>query len=304
VAAAAAVAAVTGGAATFFSGGPAPQASAAAVQSLQQASAVAGDVHVGPGQYYYIGYHAWSLGAAQTRTGKPLDAMVEDTYEKWIPAKRSDVWMLRSGYTGRHTWLIGSDELVRTDGDGGLFEPVKQTTQTGPCGDWGGRQTPQLGGSPDDGKPCDQRLGSWSDPTAQFIAQLPTDPAGLYEKLRADSRGDKAVMLENATGVLLSSDADRAVRSTVYKALMLMPGLDVTDKAANLDGQRGVALGASDGSVGAEIVIDPATGRCIGDRQVLAVPGTSYWSGLKPGTVIEYTSVWTGVTDKIGVAPR
>jgi hypothetical protein len=304
LAAAAAVAAVTGGAATFLTGGPAPQASAAAVQSLQLASNVVGDVQVGPGQYYYIGSHSWALGAAQTRAGHHLDAMVENTDEEWIPANRSDVWLKRGGYTGHHTWLIGSDEIVKAEGDGGLFEPVGQREQRGACGDWGGRQTAELGGSPDDGKPCDQRTGDWNDPTPAFVAQLPTDPAKVYAKLDADAKGDKTRILENAVGVLQSSYVDRDVRSTVYKALMLLPGLDVTDNAATLDGQRGVALGATNENLRQEIVLDPATGRYLGERLVLAVDGTGFWQGLKAGTVIESTSVRTAVAEKIGVAPR
>ncbi|MEV6612188.1 CU044_5270 family protein [Kutzneria sp. NPDC051319] len=304
LAAAAAVAVATGVSATFLTGGPAPQASAAAVQSLEQASTVVGDVHVGSGQYYYTASHDWSLGAAQTRTGKHLDAMEENVNEEWIPANRADDWLRRSGYTGRHTWIVGSDELVKAEGDGGLFESTKVSEQRGACGDWGGRQTPELGGSPDDGRPCDQRIGNFYEPTPRFIAQMPTDPAQLYDKLLTAAHGDKSTVLKEAAGVLVSADADHTVRSTVYKALMLVPGLDVTDNAANLDGQRGVALGVSNGTLRQEIVIDPGTGRYIGDRLTLVVDGSEYWAGVKAGSVVEFTSVRIGVAEKIGVAPR
>jgi hypothetical protein len=304
LAAAAAAVVATGVTATFLSGGPAPQASAAAVQSLQQASTVVGDVQVGPGQYYYTATHDWDLGAAQTRTGKHLDAMLENVREVWIPANRSDEWLRRSGYTGRHTWIVGSDDLVKAEGDGGLFEPAKITEERGACGDWNGRQMPQLGGSPDDGKPCDQRIGDFAAPTPAFIAKLPTDPAKLYDQLLAAAHGDKSTALKDAAGVLVSADADHAVRSTVYKALMLMPGLDVTDNAANVDGQRGVALGVSNGTLRQEIVLDPSTGRYIGDRLTLVVDGSDYWAGVKAGSVVEFNSVRIGVAEKIGVAPR
>lgn len=111
------------------------------MQSLERASGGSADVQkVEPGQYYYIATHSWSLTAAETRTGKNLDAMVEHLDEEWIPANRSDVWLRRGGYTGKYTWLIGSDAVVKAEGDGGLFEPVKQTEERGPCGDWGERQ--------------------------------------------------------------------------------------------------------------------------------------------------------------------
>jgi hypothetical protein len=90
----------------------------------------------------------------------------------------------------------------------------------------------------------------------------------------------------------------------VYKALMSMPGLGLTDNAATVDGQRGVALGVSDGTLRQEIVIDPGTGRFIGDRLTLVVDGRDCWAKVKAGSVIEFNSVRVGVAEKIGVAPR
>jgi hypothetical protein len=305
VAAAAGVVAVTGGAAIFLTDGPAPAASAAAVQRLEQASGGSADVTVGPGQYFYSSSHSWSLNAVQTKSGKYLDILQENISDLWIPADRSDVWLARSQDTGRHTWVVGDDEAARAEGDGALLQPGKPTERSGPCGDWGGRQVPELGGSPDDGKPCDQRLGDWYMPTPRFVAGLPTDPAQLYDRLKADAKdGEKGTMLKMAAGVLNSGDASRAVRSTVYRALMLMPGLDVTDNAANLDGQQGVALGAVDGTLRQEIVIDPASGRYIGERMTTLAAGTDAWQGVPAGTVMYFTSVRTGVATKIGVAPR
>ncbi|HTI20974.1 MAG TPA: CU044_5270 family protein [Kutzneria sp.] len=304
LAAAAAVAVATGVTATFLSGGPAPQASAAAVRSLEQASGGSAEVTVGPGQYFYRSSHSWALDAIQLKSGKYLDVRQETVSDLWIPAKRSDVWLARTQTTGRHTWIVGSDEEAVAEGQGDILRPGVQSEHSGPCGDWGGRQVPELGGSPDDGKPCDQRIGTWGNPTPRFIAQLPTDPAALYAKLVADSQGDKAEVLRNAAAVLSSGDASRAVRSTVYKALMLMPGLDVTDNAANLDGQRGVALGVSNGTLRQEIVIDPASGRYIGERLVNLVAGTDALAGVPAGTVVDFTAVTTGVAEKIGVAPR
>ncbi|QUQ66393.1 CU044_5270 family protein [Kutzneria sp. CA-103260] len=305
LAAAASVAVATGVSATFLSGGPAPQASAAAVQRLEQASSGSAEVTVGPGQYFYLSIHSWGLDAVQTKSGKYLDVMQENVSDLWIPANRSDVWLMRSQDSGRHTWIVGNDELAKAEGDGWILEPGKPTERQGPCADWDGHQIPTLGGSPDDGKPCDQRIGNWYEPTPRFIAELPTDPAKLYDRLRADNKqGGKGDMLKMAAGVLSSGDASREVRSTVYRALMLMPGLDVTDNAANLDGQRGVALGAVDGTLRQEIVIDPDSGSYIGNRSTTLAAGTEAWQGVPAGTVVEFTSVRTAVATKIGVAPR
>ncbi len=67
----------------------------------------------------------------------------------------------------------------------------------------------------------------------------------------------------------------------------------MTDEAANLDGRQGVALGMTDPSGQTEeIIIDPATGAFIGEREV-----------ADHGAVMGFTAVHSGVADEIGVKP-
>jgi hypothetical protein len=103
-----------------------------------------------------------------------------------------------------------------------------------------------------------------------------------------------------AAGVL-TADAPVAVKRNVYRALALVPGLDVTTGAVNLDGRAGVGLGLEQDGTRLELVVDPAGGQLIGQRLVLTRAGRGMWAGLPAGTVAEYTAVTTGV---VGSVPR
>jgi hypothetical protein len=274
-----------------------PAASAAAANHLQRASGGTSQVRVGPGRYRYTAVRSWSLGSAQTGAGKPLSVLRETLVQTWIPYDRADRWRRTTSITGRTKWLVGDAELARAEGDGGLLDIPGRTTVEGPCGDFPG-DNGQLGGDPDAARPCHERAGDWYAPTPRFLASLPTDPERLYRQLR-DAAGEPGEVLRMAAAAL-AADASPAVRSTVYRALMRMPGLDVTEGTANLDGQRGVALGVDDAATRQEIIIDPADGRFIGERFSLTRPGTGIWAGLPAGTVADYSSVHSAVVDSAG----
>ena len=295
--AAAASVVVLAGAAIGFGGGT-PAASAAAVAQLDRASAATTGGPTAPGQYFYAEKHEWALGAAQTRTGKNLAQLQETVYQTWVPHERSHEWVKVTTVTGRTQWLVGDDDLVRREGDGGLRSIPGRTREAGPCGDYPS-DNGQVGETT--ARPaCDQRPGDWYEPTPRFLAGLPTDPAELYKRLEGDNIGGRADMLPMAAGVL-TADTPAAVRASLFQALRNLPGLDLTSDTVNLDGRHGVGLGITEDGLRHEIVIDPDTGRLIGQRLVLTRPGTEMWAGLPPGTVAEYTAVTTSV---VGVVPR
>lgn len=89
------------------------------------------------------------------------------------------------------------------------------------------------------------------------------------------------------------------VTGRVYRVLAGVPGIQITDSAANLDGQLGVDFAIAGDVTRNEMIIDPATGAFIGERQVL--PKAS--DGIPAGTVVGYTAVHTAVVDKIGRLP-
>jgi hypothetical protein len=92
-----------------------------------------------------------------------------------------------------------------------------------------------------------------------------------------------------------------STRAALYDALLLVPGMVLEDNAENADGQPGIALVMADGVYRIEIVIDPATGRFIGERETLISDNREI--GLPAGTVIKSTAVATAVVNEIGALP-
>jgi hypothetical protein len=144
--------------------------------------------------------------------------------------------------------------------------------------------------------------GEWSRyPSAEFLASLPRDPRQLYDLLRhmpiPVSISQKEWVLNRVVATLVSGRAPADLRAALYRALALLPGLEVTEQVANLDGHQGTALGYTEHGVRNDLIVDPATGQFIGERRVIE-SGHPY---LPPDTVFSYTSVSNPViVDEVG----
>jgi hypothetical protein len=269
--------------------GDKPPASSAAAQMLNVAADKIGAVDpvVRPGQYLYIAQRGWGM----TSIGdKPIAFLEEQVGEKWVPADRSAEWLMLSRTTGNRQWILGTE----ADYPGlNIREDKNRVEQRVKCG------TFYL----DPGeRPC-ERPGSWQNPTQEFLASLPSDPKQLYDRLRSDA-GNRGIhpdtqVLVLATDALGTGVLPAKVRANLYRALAFLPGLAITDQEATLDGRRGIGFGLSRAGERDEIVIDPATGQCIGGRRVL----TKAKYDLPAGTVISYSSTSTAVVDKMGDKP-
>ncbi|ONI88894.1 hypothetical protein ALI22I_18220 [Saccharothrix sp. ALI-22-I] len=274
---------------TVSFGGRAP-ATAEAVQTLDRAAAQtigAVDEPVGPGQYRYIAMRTWGL-ETHDMGDKVFANLAENLIETWVPANEQDEWMLRRDTTDNNQWVIGTEEEAKAAGAEAGFASVE--------GEWRAK----CGDFHSDVK-C-QTEGNWQNPTAAWQASLPTDPDALFERLNADAPDNDRGGLEllvYAADALCSSLITKDVRANIYKALEKIPGLQVTEKQANLGGRIGIALGVDDGDVRQDIIIDPATGQFIGQRQVT----TDDVNGFKAGTVTSLSSVTTHVVDAMGVKP-
>jgi hypothetical protein len=283
-ASAAAVAAITVGVLVVQTGGEnAPSAEAATALNTAADNITATDPVLSPGQYRYIAGHEWTMDTAVTG-GKAYSALVEHLKERWVPADWHAEWLERGSVTGNLTWLQGTAEEAGTAGVRiGEYPSYEQRVR---CGDFGA-----------EGEPCSGD-GSWQGPTPEFLAGLPRDPAVLYERLRTDSGGGPQVVTYTAD-VLRSGLVPADLRAALYRALAMVPDLEITADVANLDGRRGTAFGIESGPERQDVIVDPATGEFIGERRV----ATEGWPGIPPGTVTGYTSVTTTVVDEIGVKP-
>ena len=95
-----------------------------------------------------------------------------------------------------------------------------------------------------------------------------------------------------ATGFAGVLPAD--VRKTLYLALASRPDAYGLSNVANLDGKVGFAIGVIKQGVADEILIDPADGTYLGERQY--EPDNS--------SVFLFSAMRYGVVDKLGVTPK
>ncbi|MGI8417075.1 MAG: CU044_5270 family protein, partial [Nakamurella sp.] len=146
--------------------------------------------------------------------------------------------------------------------------------------------------------------GNWQDPNKTWMAALPRDPATLYARLAADTKGHgsdpNTEMLVYATDALRTGLLPADLRAALYRALAKVPGMEIADSTANLDGRVGVAFGIQDAIQRDETIIDPANGSFIGEREI----STQAEGGIPAGTVTGYTAVTTAVVDTIGQPPK
>lgn len=263
--------------------GNAPRASAAEV--LDDAAGLAAKVKdqpVGPGQYRYVSRRSEGItfhddGDVVSRSGVSQDT--------WIPADPRDTWLERRAETGKSSWVPGHE------GDGPApDEPAGLVGEwSAPCG--------AFGYFADDSKPsCDK--GDWANPTPEFLAGLPKDPAKLYQRLLADSGSEAGVVIE--VGNTLSTGRIPAeYRALLYRAVAHAPNLRVTEDVATLDGRTGTALGVDFDGLVRDFIIDPTNGEFIGYREVLSEEDHD----VAAGTVRESSSTTTAVVDEAGEGP-
>jgi hypothetical protein len=209
-----------------------------------------------------------------------LDQLVQE----WIPADPRDAWMQRiEDARPPQIW----NEQAREYHPG---VPAPTTVSRGRCGDY----YPVPGQDP-----CD-RPGLWQEPTAAFVAGLPSDPGALLDRLRADAAGN-GTDAGQETLVFAAQALDRGLlpahaRATVYRALALLPSLRILESTRVLDGRTGVAVGLQARGAWVEIVVDPSTGAYIGRCRILVTAQ----DGLPPGTVTDATSLRTRIVSGVG----
>lgn len=87
------------------------------------------------------------------------------------------------------------------------------------------------------------------------------------------------------------------LRAALYNAAAMIPGVEITEEQANLNGATGIAIGRTEDANGIrqDLIINPATGQLIGERQVLTRGEKQ--SGYPVGTVIAWTAITTTVVD-------
>jgi hypothetical protein len=258
----------------------------AAAEQLNSAADRTGatDEPLAPGQYRYLATHAWWMAS-----GTDYAYLAENLLETWLPADQKQEWLWRRDVTGARKWLAGNEtdnQIHETGWPEGEWRA--------PCGDWYAAEEGR--------RPCTQE-GGWQVPTAEFLAALPRDPDRLYERLRKDTEGKgtdaNLEMVVYVADVLRTGQVPADLRASLYRALAKVEGLQITEQVANVDGRKGTAYGISAAGERHDVIVDPATGQFIGERQITE----DGYDDIPAGTVTEYTSVTTAVVSGIGVTP-
>jgi len=247
-------------------------ADAAAADSLGRAAAATirtSDPVVGPGQFLKI-----TTTAVYTVDGEHGTYLQSENGEMYIPANRDDDWV----------WVRPPSEVVQTFGS----ESSKQAAND--------HKTPvatevvrAAKGAFYNGRPMDFGLDA-----------LPRDPQQLLNYIYRTTAG--AGVSPDGEALVFIADTLRTgvvpadLRAALYQALAGIPGVEITDNQATLDGRTGVAFGRDESNgLRQEIVIDPTTGQLIGEREVVLRVGVL--PHVPAGTVSGSTSVSTSIVD-------
>jgi hypothetical protein len=283
---AAAIVAVT----ALAPGGPSIGASAEAASLLSRAAINATDPVLGPRQYLLVTERGMHLGVTQLRDGRYITLRSRGLTQTWIPADPSRQWVRRTT-TGPETFLTSEDQRA-VQAENGVTKPSVELRRAR-NGEFYGPVAP-----------------SWQTPTRAFIASLPRQPGALLRRIYHDSRGQGSSRDGEAlvyVGDLLASagmvPAD--LRAALFQAATRIPGIQVTERRANLDGRTGVAVGRYESRTGVrqELIFDPDTGQFIGEREVdvnsrsvapQAVAPAVVW----PDHILSWTSVRATVVDR------
>jgi hypothetical protein len=146
--------------------------------------------------------------------------------------------------------------------------------------------------------------GRWysgdSQVSPEALADLPSDPRLLLNFIYRTTIGTGP----SADGEALVFIADRLrtgvipadVRASLYQAAALIPGVEVVEDQATLDGRTGTAIGRveANGNFRQDIIVDPDTGLFIGERTTTLADE----NGIAAGTITGWSTVTTSVVDE------
>jgi hypothetical protein len=266
-------------------------ASAEAATLLRQAADAASgstDPVVGPDEYVRVTTVAVQASASDD------DIWLEiQTNELFVPGDSAREWVMRQG--PRQPYRPEDAELAAEHGREGGTEGYTARAVDGHF---------ILAVPP---------LEDWESPTHAFLAGLPRDPQRLLDQLRryGDHPSRDWQALAVIARVLRTGLAPGDLRAALFQAAALIPGVELIEDQANLDGRTGVAVGYDHGPAlfgeRFEMIFDPDTGTLIGERSVLV--DRDLGPLLPIGSAIGWSAVTTDVVpaedvDAIPADPR
>lgn len=255
-------------------------ADAAAADALNAAALAAiknSDAEVGTGQYLLVETDAVYGNTVQNDAGDSISYLTINRDKLYIPANHSDEWV----------WVRSFREPYRVfDERDAVLADQRYRDEVNRAGG-----VPELLRAP--------HARFYGDSTLPDHDSLPRDPQQLLDHIYKVTAGAG----QSADGAALAWIADtlrtgvaRAdLRAALYQAVAGIPGVEITEASANLEGRVGVAVGRVETADDSrqDIIIDTETGALIGERRVTMSEG---W-GYPAGTTTSFTAVRTTVVD-------
>ena len=244
----------------------------AAADSLSRAAAATiktADPVVGPGQYLEVSTKAVYAAISQSST-----YLAHQDGQVYIPADHDADWV----------WVRDPETAAKTFGPASERQAAEEAPTT---------SAPDIiraaQGAFYNGRPMDWGLRALPHDPQQLLNYIYRTTAGRGVSPDGEALGTIADILR--TGVVPAE-----LRAVLYRALAGIPGVTISDTTATLDGRTGVAFGRDEGNgLRQEIIIDPATGLMIGEREVVLREGVL--PGVPAGESMGWTSVTTTVVD-------
>jgi hypothetical protein len=258
--------------------GPGHGESAQAVGFLNKAAETTirtSDPVVGPGQYLRISTDADYMTTVFHTPGPDTYYMAPTTGVLYIPADRSQQWVWE-----RHDLPITT-----------VFGTAAQKAEV------------PLGPRPYTDSATNgifrANAGAFYGQPAQnyhFDAQprVPNALLAYFQTLYGKApNGSNAEIWTQITDELRTGQVPADLRAALYKTAALIPGIKYIGSDVTLNGQTGVAIGLENSHNREDIIIDPATGLMIGERNV----SLTAEFGIPAGTSNAWTSITTTVVN-------
>lgn len=254
--------------------GGADAAAAAALSDAAAATIKTSDPIVNPGQYLEVSTQAVYSVEGDDGSGHGAAYLATQNGQMYVPANHKDDWVwVRDPSTVAQTFGAASERAAASVADQSKVADIIRAAD-----------------------------GAWYNgkPTEWGFDQLPRDPQQLLNYIYRTTAG-QGVSPDGEALVFIADTLRTGVvpadlRAALYDAAAGIPGVKITDQAATLDGQTGIAFGRDESNgVRQEIIIDPSTGLMIGERQVLL--RDNLLPGVPAGESMGWTTVMTTVVD-------
>ncbi|MEH6780780.1 MAG: CU044_5270 family protein [Rhodoglobus sp.] len=260
--------------------GGADPAAAAILERAATAALTFSDAPLSEGQYLRVSSQNVHITDGQENNGPIITYRINESSQLYVPADRTDDWV----------WVRNPIQLVDVLTPGGeAFAERRHPTTTADT-------LSQLLRAPDGAF-----YGSSKDSTWGSFDDMPRDPYLLLNYIYRVTLGagpsPDGEALVFIADTLRQGTAPADLRAALLRAATMIPGVTITDNEATLDGSTGTAIGRveTNNAKRVEIIIDPTSGRLIGEREVAVVDIPE--SDVVAGDILSWSSVETAVVD-------